>query len=55
MPANSLRSEADAAAFTASPQLTKTLQQIVVDIVKLRFKGKTEKHAWMVSAKNRSR
>jgi starvation-inducible DNA-binding protein len=36
----SRRSEADATGFTASPQLTQALQQIVVDLVELHLQGK---------------
>jgi starvation-inducible DNA-binding protein len=39
-PAVSRRSEADAAAFTASPKLAQALQQIVVDLVELHLQGK---------------
>lgn len=43
MPASaggSRRSETDAAGFTASPQFTQALQQIVVDLVELHLQGK---------------
>ncbi|MEU0837648.1 DNA starvation/stationary phase protection protein [Streptomyces sp. NPDC005969] len=39
-PGDSRRSENDAAGFTASPQLTRALQQIVVDLVELHLQGK---------------
>ncbi|MFJ7200386.1 MULTISPECIES: Dps family protein [unclassified Streptomyces] len=39
-PAGSRRSETDTAAFTASPQLARALQQIVVDLVELHLQGK---------------
>ncbi|MET7786998.1 MULTISPECIES: DNA starvation/stationary phase protection protein [Streptomyces] len=39
-PGGSRRSEADSAGFTASPQLTQALQQIVVDLVELHLQGK---------------
>ncbi|MEU6096104.1 DNA starvation/stationary phase protection protein [Streptomyces sp. NPDC047079] len=39
-PGASRRSEADAAEFTASPQLARALQQILVDLVELHLQGK---------------
>jgi starvation-inducible DNA-binding protein len=39
-PGGSRRSETDAAGFTASPQLARALQQIVVDLVELHLQGK---------------
>ncbi|MCN9243515.1 DNA starvation/stationary phase protection protein [Streptomyces sp. RY43-2] len=39
-PGGSRRSENGAAAFAASPQLTRALQQIVVDLVELHLQGK---------------
>ncbi|WP_066952219.1 Dps family protein [Streptomyces lushanensis] len=39
-PGGSRRSENDAARFTASPQLARALQQIVVDLVELHLQGK---------------
>lgn len=39
-PQTARRSETGAAGFTASPQLTRALQQIVVDLVELHLQGK---------------
>ncbi|MGW1158071.1 Dps family protein [Streptomyces sp. NPDC002513] len=39
-PGSSRRSQADTAGFTASPQLTRALQQILVDLVELHLQGK---------------
>jgi starvation-inducible DNA-binding protein len=39
-PGGSRRSEADVAGFTASPQLARALQQILVDLVELHLQGK---------------
>ncbi|OKJ25896.1 Dps family protein [Streptomyces sp. CB01580] len=39
-PEGSRRPETDATGFTASPQLTRSLQQIVVDLVELHLQGK---------------
>ncbi|WP_335935024.1 Dps family protein [Streptomyces sp. PTD5-9] len=39
-PQTSRRSETDVAGFTASPQLARALQQIVVDLVELHLQGK---------------
>ncbi|MET8537710.1 DNA starvation/stationary phase protection protein [Streptomyces sp. NPDC005065] len=39
-PGGSRRSETDSAGFTASPQLARALQQIVVDLVELQLQGK---------------
>ncbi|MFJ9028207.1 Dps family protein [Streptomyces sp. NPDC102274] len=39
-PGGSRRSEADVTGFTASPQLARALQQIVVDLVELHLQGK---------------
>ncbi|MFB6776110.1 MULTISPECIES: Dps family protein [unclassified Streptomyces] len=49
-PGGSRRSENDAAAFTASPQLARAMQQIVVDLVELHLQGK-QAH-WNVVGRN---